>query len=87
MQQFMKNESIGFSVNYFGVYLNSINYENPVEIYQASLIQFLYYGVVKILNIDFSNNSFHSDDGWLLEEWRIIDYIKLDKYNRDFGVT
>lgn len=68
-------------------YVASANYSNPVVPFVYRHAQTLTPYFNKIMYLHFTNNRFVSDDGWLLEDLREINYYKYDSFKLDINPT
>lgn len=76
---FIKQESY-LTLFFVNSYTDSLNYDNPVKYYYDKITTQLTYLYLKRNFIFFSNNQYRSDNGWIIEDTRYIDYYQLYKY-------
>lgn len=76
---FIKQESY-LTFFYINSYTDSLDYENPVKYYYDKITTQLTYLYLKRNFIYISNNQYRSDNGWIIEDTRYIDYYQLYKY-------
>lgn len=72
-----------FAIQYFDFIINSANYDKPITSFIASKIFSLKRGVTKIFQFIFQQNKYLSDDGWLLESMREIQFVSFRSYDLD----
>lgn len=60
-------------------YVDFNDYSNPVKYYITSVINTAGISLPKNCHLNFVNNNFKSDNGWIFEASKLIDFISLDE--------
>lgn len=72
------NDAGGFSITtmYLDAYVDSNSFENPIKPIRSISSIITGPGMIKLIYLGITNDLFVSDDGWLLEDYRNINYYK-----------
>lgn len=68
-----------FTVYYLNSYVSSIDYHNPVKYYLDSVKQQISISYLKRVFIEVGLSKYSSDNGWILEDKKIIDFFYLSQ--------
>lgn len=83
----LQNENLVISLTYVDNFVDSKNYTHPIQPYIPLLSTTLSTSLSKLINFDFTNNEFISDNGWLIEDINKINYIQLSMKSSDVLVS
>lgn len=79
--------SLVISISYLDTYIDSTNFKNPIKFFLTKFIQPLSPGLFKIITFTVNKDTYISDDGWLIEQFRRIDYLNLLNYRLDVSLS
>ena len=80
-------KGIVVAVNFVDNYINPTNFNKPINFFTNTIVQSLIYGMLKINYVSINRNSFISDDGWLLENFKVDEFLKITSIDKDINVV
>lgn len=80
-------QSITISISHLNTYIDSNNFTNPIIDYLDRLIQPISPGLFKIVTFSVNNNVFYSDDGWLIEDFKKMNYLQMMEKRIDVSLS
>ena len=72
---------------YINTIIDASNYTNPIKIFIDSTLNTFSLGVYKVSEFLFSEDSFISDNGWILQDLNKISFISLKQINTNFNLA
>lgn len=80
-------QTITISISHLNTYIDSNRFSNPIVSYLDRFIQPISPGLFKIITFSVNNNVYYSDDGWLIESFRQINFLSLRERRMDFSLS
>ena len=72
-------------ITFVNSFIDSSNYTNPIQYYEYSYAQQTSDAFLKRMYMSLTNDVYKSDNGWILEDYKIFEYITLQEKSLDIN--